>query len=118
MSACAACRQPGRCCTGLLLIPSPEHPTALHALVWLATRHHSAPDGSNSQLGLPFVPLVQLPSATWRYWCPVLTPAGRCGDYENRPDLCRSYEPKSDPLCAEYEPIDYPEKEDSPCSSL
>jgi Fe-S-cluster containining protein len=37
-----------------------------------------------------------------RFECDRLTPAGRCGDYENRPFTCRSFVPASDPLCAEH----------------
>lgn len=39
----------------------------------------------------------------WVFWsCKNLTPEGRCGDYENRPELCRTYEPGQDLLCVEY----------------
>ena len=34
--------------------------------------------------------------------CKNLTASGRCGDYENRPLLCRTYEPGSDDLCVHY----------------
>lgn len=29
-------------------------------------------------------------------------PDGRCGDYENRPALCRSFEPQSEALCVHF----------------
>jgi Fe-S-cluster containining protein len=35
----------------------------------------------------------------WRFNCDNLTPKGRCSDYANRPLLCSSYKPGSDPLC-------------------
>jgi Fe-S-cluster containining protein len=33
------------------------------------------------------------------YDCPNLTPDGRCGIYETRPNLCRIFVPGTDPLC-------------------
>ncbi len=35
--------------------------------------------------------------------CKNLLPSGRCGDYENRPDLCRKFDPASDALCVHYQ---------------
>lgn len=35
----------------------------------------------------------------WVIWCKNLGRDGRCTDYANRPDLCRSFEPGSDRLC-------------------
>lgn len=34
--------------------------------------------------------------------CRNLLPNGRCGDYENRPWLCRVFEPAGDHLCVHY----------------
>lgn len=34
--------------------------------------------------------------------CVNLTPEGRCGDYENRPWLCRHFEPASGNICVHY----------------
>lgn len=36
------------------------------------------------------------------YGCPKLQPGGRCGIYETRPMLCRTYQAGSDRLCAMY----------------
>jgi Fe-S-cluster containining protein len=36
------------------------------------------------------------------YTCQLLLPNGRCGSYENRPDLCRNFEEGSSPLCVHY----------------
>lgn len=47
-------------------------------------------------LGLPFLPLYKSPSGEWRYWCQHLTREGRCGIYDQRPAVCRAYEPGSD----------------------
>ena len=34
--------------------------------------------------------------------CTLLDENGRCSDYENRPAVCRNYEPASDQLCCEW----------------
>lgn len=52
--------------------------------------------------GLPFRPLRQTEEARWRWWCTNLLPSGRCGDYENRPEVCRIFVAGSDPLCVHY----------------
>ena len=80
--------------------------TPLEALAALATCYGSTADGKPT-IGLPFLPLEVQPAtdgcpAFWRYSCPILTPDGRCGDYENRPSLCASYRPGQDGLCAIY----------------
>ena len=36
------------------------------------------------------------------FGCPKLLPNGRCGDYENRPEICRIFEPASDQLCVHF----------------
>jgi Fe-S-cluster containining protein len=114
---CNNCPTPGRCCTGLGLggFAWGKHP--LEALVEAATvvtaRDGNRPvalDGfehdvmRDIQIGLPFMPFQRLENGHWRWWCPNLTLEGRCGDYENRPALCRSFEPASDPLCAMFVP--------------
>lgn len=55
--------------------------------------------------GLPFIP-VKVVDGYWLFGCPMLDwDTGRCTDYENRPTLCREYQPMSDPLCAMHAPI-------------
>lgn len=57
--------------------------------------------------GLPFVPSTPEPGArgawAWRFSCPKLGADGRCTIYDDRPDLCRTYEPMSDGLCVHYQ---------------
>jgi Fe-S-cluster containining protein len=38
---------------------------------------------------------------SFRYSCDWLGADGRCTNYDERPALCRSFAPKSDPLCIE-----------------
>ena len=37
-----------------------------------------------------------------QFGCSRLNKDGLCSDYENRPDLCKTYMPQQDPLCCEY----------------
>lgn len=98
MSACDTCREPGYCCKRLMLggVTEDAFPTKLEALLIAAAWPYEAN-------GLPFVPVTVL-QGYWLYTCPMLDwDTGLCSDYENRPKLCRDYEPLSDPLCAMYE---------------
>lgn len=61
--------------------------------------------------GLPFDPLSPGmlhrspegdPVLIWMFACRALTPTGRCGIYETRPAVCRTYEPASDGLCVHH----------------
>jgi Fe-S-cluster containining protein len=52
--------------------------------------------------GLPFIP-YKVVEGYWLFACTKLDfKTGRCRDYENRPKMCREYQPLSDPLCAMY----------------
>lgn len=42
------------------------------------------------------------PYATIDFNCPWLLPNGRCGSYENRPEICSNFEPASAYLCVHY----------------
>ena len=97
MSACDTCRDPGYCCKRLMLggVTEEKFPTKLEALA-IAAAWPFEPTG------LPFLPVTVL-DGYWLFTCPKLDwESGRCMDYENRPTLCRNYEPMSDPLCAMY----------------
>lgn len=61
--------------------------------------------------GLPFDPLSPGmlhrspegdPVLIWMFACRALTPTGRCGIYETRPAICRTYEAASDGLCVQH----------------
>ncbi len=104
MSLCDRCYSPGHCCRRFT--PNEGGFEKVHkvsegeqaVVEWLA-KHH-----------LPFDPLKIRDTsdsavgkvAAWYYRCPHLGPEGRCGIYESRPDLCRSFEPQSDELCIHY----------------
>lgn len=95
MSLCDVCYKPGACCQDLVLTggnpgdgffgdPDMSRDRALE----IAENH-----------GLPFVPLRVRENGSWSYSCSKLGPDGRCTIYEDRPDLCRRYEPMEDGLC-------------------
>lgn len=52
---------------------------------------------------MPFVPeepyFNDKGGELWRFRCTALLANGRCGNYEDRPDLCKRYEAGSDELC-------------------
>lgn len=109
MSACDTCPKPGSCCKGFTLNNGTNSPS-FREVDWMSSGLVYA-----KRHGLPFVPLETYESTAERtdagyvgirWTCKNLTPEGRCGDYENRPNLCRIYEPGSDRLCAVYvEPV-------------
>jgi hypothetical protein len=88
-----------------------RHETALEALVFLATVSHgifrntgdavTSPNADGIDhfpIGLPFMPLDKSEKYGWRLRCPLLGRDGRCTDYENRPALCRHFQPGSNRL--------------------
>lgn len=102
MSLCDACSKPGACCRSFLLIANGATLTS-----WDDEGEAGALSVAKGQ-GLPFVPNEKRETyldesgraySAWNYRCPLLTESGRCGDYENRPQLCRDYEPGTDGLC-------------------
>jgi Fe-S-cluster containining protein len=109
MSVCDSCPKPGSCCKGFTLNNGRNSP-GFPERDWMARGTEYA-----ARHGLPFIPLETYVSehpdqvdgyVGIRWTCKNLTPEGRCGDYENRPNLCRIYEPGQDKLCAVYvEPI-------------
>lgn len=102
---CEVCPDPGRCCRKLHLnevYPDKtsalafwrESGTPLHALVLMAS------------WGFPFMPVEAhefevdgKPARTFSYSCGELRVDGRCGVYEDRPQLCRDYAPGQDAMC-------------------
>lgn len=116
MSLCDTCKQPGACCNDMVLHDARGSLTVWEGDDW---REQAAATIENRLPGAPFIPirLVRAEGArrdtaapegreygTVRWGCRNITPEGRCGDYENRPQLCRNYEAGSDPLCVMYVP--------------
>lgn len=100
---CDICRNPGACCRSFGLTRSSGEPLAL----W----DSQDKDEQLSAHGLPSFHVIDTISthidetsgqnySVHRYGCSLLQPDGRCGDYANRPQLCRSYVAGSDGICA------------------
>ncbi len=102
--SCDSCSDPGRCCRQFYLATR-ENGTA-------EVRTGTTRDEARRQMeakGWPFEPLDHRPFEmdgqwidAWTFFCTKLLPNGRCGVYEDRPQLCRDYEPGSDALCVYY----------------
>lgn len=111
MSLCDRCFAPGQCCRNITLTTAGQ-PIA----VWDNVDPQQGLADQTGIMGLPFEPLERLGQwtategadagstySTWRWSCPKLLPSGRCGIYEERPDVCRNFEPAtSDRLCVHY----------------
>lgn len=107
---CARCVSPGHCCTGFNLSDKDGNARTF----W---------DDETPQLpeGYPFKPVERLGQWTveygpdtgktysaWRFACTKLSADGKCTIYDERPDLCRRYEPLTDRLCAMTKPTPEP----------
>lgn len=115
MSPCNDCRDPGRCCRAFtyssIAFPIDADRDEVRRHLRAGTNR---PSWAPPRRPVPFEPLVpsgfwcrrgeRKPSGvTWLVSCPELDDAGRCGIYDDRPDCCVNYEPKSSPLCAEFD---------------
>lgn len=112
MSLCDHCYSPGHCCKRMALNGHNEgYDIKQPSTYWT----DGGREGVIAQLrehGLPFEPLEAIeewtdaatgrPYAAFWYSCPRLGPDGRCTDYENRPQLCRTYQAGSDGLCVHF----------------
>jgi Fe-S-cluster containining protein len=98
VSTCDTCRSPGSCCNGLVLnrhFSSENWRDEAREFVNKYGIHYLVPVR-------PHAPSNDGTSTAVMFDCTRLGVDGRCTDYENRPELCRIYEPASDRLCAEY----------------
>lgn len=117
MSACDTCAAPGACCRDMAISSDADF-GAFYVSQW---PHEAVATLAAKLPGHPFIPLrlemvdpsearhyadAEGPYGIGHWSCTRLTPEGRCGDYDNRPALCRSYEPLSDRLCVMYVPPD------------
>ncbi len=106
-SPCDTCPEPGACCCRFQL--NLDFPVDADAEAVLEQVRKE---------GFPFEPIEpsryvgEEGTQRWVFNCPRLLPGGRCGDYGDRPDPCRTYEPGSNGLCvlhvAEPEPAQAP----------
>lgn len=108
MSECDTCSSPGHCCKGFTLNHSQGQFTVWNEPGWEEKAREYV-----SQVGMPFFyPLPFVESGDRPLWkhegrtyfapqwsCERLGPDGRCTQYEDRPELCRRYEPLQDSLC-------------------
>lgn len=97
-SMCDSCFKPGACCKGFVLT---DLPPISGASIRAAKRFMR-------RRGLPFDPIGRRDRGDEkkaRVWaCRNILPNGRCGDYENRPQLCRDFKAGSDGLCFHFTP--------------
>jgi Fe-S-cluster containining protein len=92
-SMCDTCLKPGNCCVSLFLT----------GRGFQGAMSHEAAEHKLLREGLPFRPRAyDEDHHRWTFWCPNLRADGRCGDYENRPALCRMYQPGEDGLCVHH----------------
>lgn len=117
MSACDTCRAPGFCCRNIRLFGNRPSPAANGEVAFPASLDTVRVLDEIQGEALPFKPVAtretfeprRLPDwdgpiigetlQTWTWSCPRLGADGRCTDYENRPRMCRSFEPVVDTLC-------------------
>lgn len=113
-SLCDICAKPGNCCTRMRLWSvlaeknGPVNKDNWGELTAWKSEGISGPWRTVLLNGLPFIPIMPVgvysaPDGreyqTWSYRCTNLLPNGRCGDYENRPDLCKTFAPLADTSC-------------------
>lgn len=114
-SPCDSCRDPGACCRAFTV--NIDFPVGMERdEVREHVRKGTDPFGGRRRHEkLPhFEPLrpsrwwagngARRPErVNWMFDCAALGPDGRCTVYDDRPDVCRAYEPKSDPMCVEFD---------------
>lgn len=112
-SVCQTCINPGQCCRAF--VPNVLFPAAMsRAEVMRHVQEGSNPyDGRYEPMPMlrPLRPAAhhaksgahKPESVKWHFECTNLDPeTGKCMDYENRPKMCRVYEPETDVMCAHY----------------
>lgn len=94
MSLCDSCYAPGQCCKGFVLNGGSvgEGSSEEELSIFLDER----------DLGM-LVPFKHNDEGSWHFNCSNLQQDGRCGDYENRPPMCKDMEPASDKLCVHWQ---------------
>lgn len=114
-SACDTCRDPGYCCRNFTIgtvFPAKMHRDEVDKHIAEGTCPWTGePDGEKT----PFMHPMRITSryiyrgqrkphgVKWGFECDRLGKDGRCMQYEDRPPMCRNYEPKEDLLCIEFD---------------
>ena len=93
-SPCLSCPTPGRCCRKFVLSLSATQNDEGRRKLEAAIKEH----------GLPFVvgeptPAIGDGRRSFYCSCPLLDAAGRCSEYDSRPDTCIEFQPGGDALC-------------------
>lgn len=103
ISLCDVCRNPGQCCKSFNLT---SHARQSDLTLWddedktAQIRAHGLPFEVSETVSTHIDPESGRSYSLHRFSCPILKPDGRCGDYANRPQLCRDYRAGSDGICA------------------
>jgi Fe-S-cluster containining protein len=96
MASCDSCRRPGQCCHGFAL-SVPDVPLE----GWKV-----AAENEMEARGLYFFEPLHFLRRPTGLVTPIFKCArlidGRCSKYDERPNVCRVYEPGQDQLCAEF----------------
>ncbi len=126
MSICDTCRDPGHCCKYFSLSRYFKFETTRQQVQTHIEQGTTNFDEKMTFELLPFTATTRgafyghgdgkVDSVRWNVTCPMLNDEGHCSIYDKRPKLCRTYQPKSDGICIEYEPttgniIKYKEEE-------
>ncbi len=96
-SMCDVCMSPGHCCKELTLSGPFSEPMSRER-----AEHLLISPTNNHEKTWVFRPLRQDERGIWRFSCTQLLSNGRCGIYEDRPHLCRHYQPGTDALCVHF----------------
>lgn len=117
MSACDRCYAPGQCCRSLNLFGGRTYPDdpplapGTNEVRFTRANAVAEIDATLKGQGLEMLAAVKIHAAkphdgvdmvTASFACSWLLPSGRCGGYEDRPTMCRVYEPEVDQLCVHY----------------
>lgn len=98
MSLCDRCVAPGACCRNLALTGG----NLLMADLIAADAPEESAQKWLDHHGFPMFRPARVFGHAWRFDCTALGADGRCTIYEDRPDLCRRYEPEQDGLCVHF----------------
>lgn len=112
MSLCDSCYAPGQCCKNIRFFAGGEVSFRIDEDLKAQLLNHRPEEDKEAGRKMPFVPVIETSRSTdpesgreyasYVFRCSNLTTEGRCGDYENRPQLCRVFEPGSDLPCVHY----------------